>query len=458
MIENSPGLTRHDQTAMRALRPLAILLLIVASTAVLAAGSVPKVHGVIPVLDGDADLLFVAGEHLPQGQHLRVFLGGRELRIRRVESDLIVVRLPAAFPDGTYRGIAFNRSKSVGFVVTVLRDAGNAGPQGDPGPQGEAGPAGPQGPTGADGAEGAQGPEGPQGDPGPQGEQGPQGLPGEQGLPGIAGPAGENGLGCWDVNGNGTFDRLEDTDGDGIATAADCIGPQGPAGADGESCTLVDGTEPGQSVLTCPDGSSITLSEAGSVPQHEPELLVVAYFDNDRIGGFSLQRDTLIAGIFDVNQDGGVSVGDEIRMGNWPMDGDGSGFGSFSRTVHVIAHVEEAQPGSVAVRSDIVPQVSYNRFLFSTENPANADRQEIFEERTFPWDETIQEYTQTGPYSTIIDRKLASSDTIYLYGGFTNDAVDFPGSPSMPIIDGVEFGGPAINSGFDDAVIDIDFY
>jgi hypothetical protein len=92
---------------------------------------------------------------------------------------------------------------------------------------------------------------GPQGPPGPQGEQGPVGPPGPQGPTGAQGPPGANGtdgLSCWDLNGDGVFDQIsEDTNGDGVPTAADCQGPAGPQGAPG-----ADGAD-GQNGLSCWD-------------------------------------------------------------------------------------------------------------------------------------------------------------------------------------------------------------
>ncbi len=43
-----------------------------------------------------------------------------------------------------------------------------------------------------------------------------KGDPGEQGIPGI------NGLHCWDLNGNGTVESEEDTNGDGVVDVYDC--------------------------------------------------------------------------------------------------------------------------------------------------------------------------------------------------------------------------------------------
>ncbi|MFN6039805.1 MAG: hypothetical protein ACK452_15140, partial [Bacteroidota bacterium] len=53
---------------------------------------------------------------------------------------------------------------------------------------------------------------------------------GPQGLSGI------NGINCWDSNGDGINDLLEDKNSDGVWDALDCIGstgPQGPSGLDG---------------------------------------------------------------------------------------------------------------------------------------------------------------------------------------------------------------------------------
>jgi hypothetical protein len=128
--------------------------------------------------------------------------------------------------------------------------SGPTGPQGEPGPQGEQGPQGIQGepgPAGANGVNcweavgdansdgmvdandcmGPQGPQGEQGIQGIQGEQGIQGIQGEQGSPGVQGPAGQDGadgLHCWDLDGDGAGDAIEDVNGDNLFTAQDCGG------------------------------------------------------------------------------------------------------------------------------------------------------------------------------------------------------------------------------------------
>ena len=57
--------------------------------------------------------------------------------------------------------------------------------------------------------------------------------PGGGGPPGLEGIAGEDGLNCWDLDGDGEMDGAEDINGDGVHDALDCQGPAGPPGADG---------------------------------------------------------------------------------------------------------------------------------------------------------------------------------------------------------------------------------
>ena len=59
---------------------------------------------------------------------------------------------------------------------------------------------------------------------------------GPTGPTGANGSAGNNGISCWDLNGNGINDPAEDVNTDGFWDALDCagaIGPQGPAGVAG---------------------------------------------------------------------------------------------------------------------------------------------------------------------------------------------------------------------------------
>ena len=64
-----------------------------------------------------------------------------------------------------------------------------------------------------------------QGPPGPKGPAGPAGPRGAKGAPGA------NGINCWDLNGNGKKDPGEDKNGDGKWDAKDCQGPKGDPGS-----------------------------------------------------------------------------------------------------------------------------------------------------------------------------------------------------------------------------------
>jgi type VI protein secretion system component Hcp len=75
------------------------------------------------------------------------------------------------------------------------------------------------------------------------------------GAPGPSGgEPGDDGLNCWDLNGNGIGDLEEDTNGDEFFDAADCVGPQGdtglqgPPGAAGPAGPPADG-EPDQNPM-----------------------------------------------------------------------------------------------------------------------------------------------------------------------------------------------------------------
>ena len=108
---------------------------------------------------------------------------------------------------------------------------GSTGPAGPTGPTGDVGPAGPpgeRGPAGAAGLEGATGPKGDigltgaKGDPGPKGDIGLTGAKGDVGARGADGDPGEDGLSCWDLDGDGVGSAAEDINGDGHLDAADC--------------------------------------------------------------------------------------------------------------------------------------------------------------------------------------------------------------------------------------------
>ena len=87
---------------------------------------------------------------------------------------------------------------------------------------GAMGPQGPQGILGSIGATGAIGLSGAKGNIGAVGPMGAVGIQGQKGASGLAGKDGKNGINCWDVNGNGKNDTIEDTNHDAVWNAKDC--------------------------------------------------------------------------------------------------------------------------------------------------------------------------------------------------------------------------------------------
>jgi uncharacterized protein (TIGR02145 family) len=107
-------------------------------------------------------------------------------------------------------------------------------------------------------------------------------------TPGPQGPTGQNGLNCWDLNGNGLNDLTEDVNNDGTWNVLDCRGPQGPAGnsasddqnlsvsANGDTLFLQNGgfvIIPGISAANNGGGSQtgITAHSCGATNVHNPD-------------------------------------------------------------------------------------------------------------------------------------------------------------------------------------------
>lgn len=85
---------------------------------------------------------------------------------------------------------------------------------------------------------------------GEAGSPGPAGQNGEVGPPGDDGQAGVN---CWDDDGDGVNDPSEDANGDGVFNVADCQGPQGSPGAPGGGGGSGQPGSAGQDGLNCWD-------------------------------------------------------------------------------------------------------------------------------------------------------------------------------------------------------------
>jgi len=157
---------------------------------------------------------------------------------------------------------------------------------------GATGPQGPVGPAGANGATGSQGPVGPAGANGATGSQGavgPAGANGAQGPQGLTGPTGPAGSSCnveddVAVPGgaiirceNGFAVRIFDgrdgaTGATGATGAPGATGANGTNGTDGSSCSVHDNGD-GTYLLTCTDGTSITLhdGDAGATGPQGPQ-------------------------------------------------------------------------------------------------------------------------------------------------------------------------------------------
>lgn len=348
--------------------------------------------------DGEPDQLVITGRNFHIGGRLKLTLGGTPLEVLDRTANVILAEIPNDVLPGNYVLIAWSgrgriREDSMDVTIGAVGPEGPEGPEGDDGPEGPAGargPAGPQGepglqgeqglqglqgetgatgeqgPQGERGLQGEQGLKGPRGDAGPQGERGPPGPKGDPGMPGIPGIAGSNGadgLNCWDSNGNGSFDRLEDTNGDGVPSAADCAGPQGAAGNDGGSCTITSVTGIDIATLTCPDGSSASFAVVSNTPPSLGSILVVAYIDEDGEDGFG-SNDTLIAAIFDSNLDGVVSVGDTIQTSEFPMDSLAATRVRATNSLHTIDTVSTGR-FSVEVSANLVPRVEATIFTFN---------------------------------------------------------------------------------------------
>lgn len=195
-------------------------------------------------------------------------------------------------------------------------ETGPAGPKGDTGETGPAGPAGPQGETGPQGIQGETGATGPKGDQGIQGEtgaQGPQGIQGPQGLQGETGPAGPQGVkgdtgerGPQGLPGNdgvtpvisatATVDNNTGTPSVNVTkTGSDAapnynfafsnikgerglqgnVGPQGPAGQDGESVDFYgpDGEGSTQLVGSLSEISVYNTIDSAETPKSSGDVL-----------------------------------------------------------------------------------------------------------------------------------------------------------------------------------------
>jgi OmcA/MtrC family decaheme c-type cytochrome len=122
---------------------------------------------------------------------------------------------------------------------------------------------------------------------------GDNGAAGAAGAAGTAGLPGDDGVACWDLNGNGVGDPGEDINGDGLFDAADCAGTTASA-TPLESCGVCHD-----------DGSSFSASAAHALPPIE-SVSNVAFAVNvaDLDVTFDLAADGVLATNYDSMQRG----------------------------------------------------------------------------------------------------------------------------------------------------------
>jgi hypothetical protein len=91
-------------------------------------------------------------------------------------------------------------------------------------------------------------------------------------TPGPQGADGQDGLSCWDLNGDSVFDpSTEDIDGDGIASTLDCRGPQGEQGSQGPQGETGPQGSQGEQGLQGPQGETGPQGPQGETGPQGPQ-------------------------------------------------------------------------------------------------------------------------------------------------------------------------------------------
>ncbi|MFT7579794.1 MAG: hypothetical protein ACI9MR_001460 [Myxococcota bacterium] len=153
----------------------------------------------LPVIDGGFDLILGAGS-----QPILTDAVAADASFIGVTVDGVTLSPRQELLAGPYALRAYDADRVSGLTLdelsmTLMGDAGPAGPQGMAGPKGDTGDTGPQGmvgpkgDTGDTGPQGMVGPKGDTGDTGTQGMVGPKGDTGDTGPQGMVGPKGDTG-------------------------------------------------------------------------------------------------------------------------------------------------------------------------------------------------------------------------------------------------------------------------
>ncbi len=176
--------------------------------------------------------------------------------------------------------------------------------------------------------------------------------------------------------------------------------------------------------ISCSDGTSVSFPVPPPDEPPMPGVLAVAYINDDGIDGYLEGADTLIEGLFDSNEDGVPSAGDEIRTGQYPLDVDATDRGSFG----VATHTADVAVGNATSVTAFVGGAAFSW--------VNSGDFESYEEGTVP--ESCSDAN-----TTIIDDWSLSSDDGVCAGVLS------PSQPNTPADDVLLRPG-------DDAFIDVD--
>ena len=162
-------------------------------------------------------------------------------------------------PDGSTVTFYDGEDGSDGVDGTNGTD-GSDGSNGSDGVDGTNGTDGSDGSNGSDGVDGTNGTDGSDGTDGTDGVNGLDGADGQNGTDGVNGIDGEDGQPCTTTdNLDGTY-TLTCPDGSSVVISDGADGVSGVDGQDGQPCVTTDNLD-GTYTLTCPDGSSVVVSD-----------------------------------------------------------------------------------------------------------------------------------------------------------------------------------------------------
>ena len=107
------------------------------------------------------------------------------------------------------------------------------------------------------------------------------------------GPAGSNGISCWDLDNSGDCNGDEDKDGNGECNALDCQGPPGPTGSFDLSKIYTNNCGPLLVECLCDNDGSKAISGGVSCGQFRYPISSGPYYSNGREGWTALCKSLL---------------------------------------------------------------------------------------------------------------------------------------------------------------------